>query len=131
MPFALFTLIALPASAQAANYSCYIYTQLPGAQESPVFQFAVDGADATLTYTYRLRPTDEPTHKRIELEVLNNSKRSLVMGFLTEGTEAIAPRYDVWVLDKNNMLLSAETTRATDAYVGRREQRSGVCIAED
>ena len=125
---ALAALMTLPASARPVVYDCFLYTRLPGAEESPLFRFTVDGAEATLTYNLRLRPTDEPQHKQLDLEVLNNSERSLVLGFLTEGTEENAPRYDVWVLDKDKMLLSAETTRATDAHIGRREQRSGVCI---
>ena len=124
------TLIAAPSMAQPVVYYCYLYTRLPGAEESPVFRFEVDGARATLNYTLRLRPTDEPQYKQIELEVLNDSERSLVLGRLTEGDQERAPRYDVWVLDKNNMQLSAESTRATDANFGRLEQRPGFCVIE-
>lgn len=124
-------LMVLPAFARPVIYYCYIYTRLPGAEESPVFRFEVDGDQASLTYTYRVRPTDKPQDRHTELDVLNNSDRSLVLGFLTEGDQERAPRYDVWVLDKQNMLLSAETTRTTDANPGRLEQRSGACIVKN
>jgi len=124
-------LLSLKAVAQPVIYYCDIFTQLPGAPESPVFRFEVDGAQATLTYTYQARPTDKPQNFNIVLDVLNDSKRSLVLGSLTEGDEQHSPRYDVWVLDKNNMQLSSEVTRATDANIGRVERRSGTCIIKD
>jgi hypothetical protein len=101
---------------------------LPGAPQSPVFRFEVDGAKAILTYTYRAQPTGKPQDFELHLQVLNDSERSLVLGMLTEGNEERAPRYDVWVLDKHNMHLISEVTRATDADTGRLEQRSGTCI---
>ena len=128
---ATLALLSLQAFAQPVIYYCNIFTQLPGAPESPVFRFEVDGAQATLTYTYRARPTDQPQDFSIQLDVLNNSERSLVLGSLTEGDEGHSPRYDVWVIDKNNMQLSSEVTRSTDATVGRLEQRSGNCIIKD
>ena len=126
-----FALFSLRAFAQPVIYYCNIFTQLPGAPESPVFRFEVDGARATLFYTYRARPTDKPQDFSIQLKVLNDSDRSLVLGSLTEGDETHAPRYDVWVLDKKNMHLSSEVTRATDDNIGRLEQRSGTCIVKD
>lgn len=128
---AILALTALPSLAGPVIYHCYIYTRLPGAEESAVFRFEVEGARATLTYTYRVKPDDEPQERQLQLDVLNNSGRSLVLGFLTEGDQERAPRYDVWVLDKNNMQLSAETTRADEANFGRLEQRSGLCVVSD
>lgn len=123
-----FTLLSLRAFAEPVIYYCNILTRLPGAPESPVFRFEVDGANAVLTYTYRARPTEEPQNFELLLQVLNDSERSLVLGMLTEGNEERAPRYDVWVLDKSNMQLISEVTRATDADTGRLEQRSGTCM---
>ena len=126
-----FTLLSLQAIARPVIYYCNIFTQLPGAPESPVFRFEVDGARATLTYSYRARPTEKPQYFSIPLDVLNDSDRSLVLGSLTEGDEKHSPRYEVWVLDKNSMQLNSEVTRATDANIGRLEQRSGTCIIQD
>ena len=126
----IFALLSLQAAARPVVYYCNILTQLPGAPESPVFQFEVDGVNAILTYTYRARPAEKPQNFELRLDVLNDSDRSLVLGMLTEGKEERAPRYDVWVLDKSNMLLSSEVTRATDADTGRLEQRSGNCVIE-
>jgi hypothetical protein len=128
---AILALLALPAFARPATYYCYIYTRLPGAPESPVFRFEVDGARATLTYTYRARATGKPQDVSIPVDVLNDSERSLVLGSLTEGDDEHPPRYDVWVLDKSNMQLSADVTRATDADIGRLEQRSGACMVKE
>ena len=64
------------------------------------------------------------------LDVLNDSNRSLVLGALTEGNEQHSPRYDVWVLDKNNMHLSSEVTHPVDDPARRLEQRTGTCIIE-
>jgi hypothetical protein len=118
-------------NAQPVSYECYIHTQQQGEWVSSAFRFTVEGSQATLSYTFRANPDQAPKHFDIPLAVLNNSKRSLVLGALTEGDEAHAPRYDVWVLDKNNMHLSAEVTHATDTRSGRLEQRSGSCIVED
>jgi hypothetical protein len=121
-------LLSLQAVAEPVVYYCNILTQLPGAPESPVFRFEVDGPKATLSYTYRARPTEPPKNFELLLDVLNDSERSLILGMLTEGNEERAPRYDVWVLDKHNMYLSSEITRATEDNKGRLEQRSGTCI---
>jgi hypothetical protein len=125
------TLLPLQAYAQPVIYLCNIFTQLPGAPESPIFRFEVEGDRAILTYTFRARPTEQPLDFKLPLDVLNDSERSLVLGALTEGDEQHSPRYDVWVLDKKNMLLSSEVTRATDANPGRMEQRTGTCIIEN
>jgi hypothetical protein len=125
-----FALLSLHAVAKPVIYYCNILTQLPGAPESPVFRFEVDGANAILTYIYRVRPAEKPQDFELLLDVLNDSDRSLVLGMLTEGNEERAPRYDVWVLDKNNMNLSSEVTRATDTDTGRLAQRSGTCVIE-
>jgi hypothetical protein len=118
-------------NAQPVAYQCYIYTQLEDGPESSVFRFIVEGSHATLSYTFRANPDQAPKHFEIPLEVLNNSGRSLVLGALTEGDDVHAPRYDVWVLDKNNMHLSSEVTHATDDRSRRLEQRSGTCIVEE
>ena len=128
---AIFALLPLPTIAQPAVYYCNIFTQLPGAPESPVFRFEVEGAQAILTYSYRVRPTEEPQDFIVLLDVLNDSERSLVLGSMTEGNEQQSPRYDVWVLDKNNMQLSSEVTRVMDANIGRLEQRTGTCVVQD
>ncbi|MEZ5570995.1 MAG: hypothetical protein R3E64_03140 [Halioglobus sp.] len=121
-------LLPLQAIAEPVIYYCNIFTQLPGAPDSPVFRFEVEGSNAILTYTYRARPGEEPQNFKLLLQVLNDSDRSLVLGKLTEGNEQRAPRYDVWVLDKQNMHLRSEVTRATDQ--GRQQQRSGTCIID-
>ncbi len=131
IPLLLLSLLALRADASPAVYYCNILTQLPGAPDSPVFRFAVDGATAILTYSYRARPTEPPQHFELALDVLNDSQRSLVLGRLTEGNDERAPRYDVWVLDKNNMYLHSEVTHASDKHIGRLEQRSGTCVYAD
>ena len=116
--------------AEPATYYCNIYTKLRGGPESSVFRFVVNGSHAVLSYTYRVQPDQKPEKFEILLDVLNNSNRSLVLGALTEGTEKHSPRYDVWVLDKNNMHLSSEVTHPNDVPGGRIEQRTGTCIIE-
>lgn len=124
-------LCALPVVAQPVVYFCTLFTQLPGAPESPIFRFEVEREHATLTYTYRVNPAAEPRKFALELDVLNDSARSLVLGSLTEGNDKHAPRYDVWVLDKRDMYLSSEVTRANDVNRGRSERRSGTCVIQD
>ena len=116
--------------AAPATYYCNIYTGLPGAPESSVFRFTVNGSNAVLSYMYRARPDQEPEKFEILLDVLNDSSRSLVLGALTEGDEEHSPRYDVWVLDKENMHLSSEVTHPRDELTRRFEQRTGTCIVE-
>lgn len=119
------------ALAEPSVYICYVYTQQRGAPESPVFRFTVEGTHATLSYTYRPNPDQAPQQFEIPLQVLNNSERSLVLGSLTEGDKEQAPRYDVWVLDKKNLLLSSEITRPGDASNPGLEQRTGNCRVEN
>ena len=116
------------AQAEPVTYYCNIYTNLRGGPESSVFRFTVNDSHATLSYTYRARPDENPKKFEVLLDVLNDSNRSLVLGALTEGNEKHAPRYDVWVLDKNNMHLSSEVTHPGDVPTGRLEQRTGTCI---
>jgi hypothetical protein len=116
--------------AETVTYYCNIYTHLRGGPESSVFRFDVNDSLAVLSYTYRARPDQKPEKFEILLDVLNDSNRSLVLGALTEGNEQHSPRYDVWVLDKNNMHLSSEVTRPSDEPGGRFEQRTGTCIIE-
>ena len=118
------------AQADPVTYYCNIYTNLRGGPESSVFRFDVNDSHAVLSYTYRARPDQKPKRFEIILDVLNESNRSLVLGALTEGNEQHSPRYDVWVLDKNNMHLSSEVTRPSDVPGGRLDQRIGNCIVE-
>ena len=117
--------------AQTVVYSCTVFTQLPGTPQSPIFRFEVEGEYAMLTYSYRVNPGAETREFAVKLDVLNDSQRSLVLGSLTEGNEQHAPRYDVWVLDKRDMYLSSEVTRANDTNMGRSERRSGTCVIQD
>jgi len=126
-----FTVLSLQAVAEPVIYYCTLLTRLPGAEESPVFRFEVDGATAVLTYTFRPRPEETPQDFELHLRVLNDSERSLVLGMLTEGNEQHPPRYDVWVLDKHDMHLSSEVTRASEAGTSRLELRSGTCVIQE
>jgi len=119
-----------PAQAQPTVYYCNLFTQLTGARDNPVFRFEVNGSRALLSYTYRPGSDEEPREVEIQLDVLNDSDRSLVLGALTEGNDDRAPRYDVWVLDKKNMQLISELNRPSDEHHGRLEQRSGTCIID-
>ena len=69
--------------AETVTYYCNIYTQLRGGPESSVFRFTVNDSHATLSYTYRARPDEEPKKFEVLLDVLNDSNRSLVLGALT------------------------------------------------
>jgi hypothetical protein len=116
--------------AEPVTYYCNIYTHLRGGPESSVFRFEVNDSHAVLSYTYRVGPDQKPEKFEVLLDVLNDSNRSLVLGALTEGNEQHAPRYDVWVLDKNNMHLSSEVTRSSDVPGGRIEQRTGAMVRD-
>lgn len=123
-------LLNMPVKAQQTTYYCTLFTQLTGARENPVFRFVVNGSKALLSYNYRPGAEEEPQEFEIPLDVLNDSSRSLVLGALTEGNAERAPRYDVWVLDKNNMQLISEINRSSDQQHGRLERKSGTCLIE-